>query len=689
MTPRIETLRSFIRAEKHHEFRHTPEELGLDRMNEKFREEGVSPVTRSARMLKTLLEAEAPIIIEGESIVATRTITRIPSIFTDEEWEDIRSKHTLHERGTVSNLSADYEGIIADGLGKRKESIEARLTDETLTDEQKEFLAAAKESIEAVQSFILKYQACAKNAGLDNVAEVLGAIHSNGATTLHEALQLLRIVHFALWESDCYHNTLGRFDQYMYPYYKSDIEKGTLTEEQAYELIMEFFLACNKDSDLYVGMQQGDNGQSLVLGGRDAQGNCLFNEVSRMCLKASYELNLIDPKINLRCDSNTPLEVYKLGAELTKRGLGFPQYDNDDVVIPGLMKLGYSEEDAHNYVVAACWEFIIPKNGMEIPNIDALSFAEIVSNAVNILGNYDSYESFYAYIVEKINEECERITSAHDNLYFAPAPFLSTIMGGTIEKAKDISEGGNSNNYGVHGTGLSTAADSLAAIKKFYFEEKSVSLEELTDALKNNFAGHEQLQERLRNEAPKMGVDNDEADSIGCALLNSFAEGLRGKRNERGGIWRAGTGTAMYYIFHAKDLPATPDGRNAGEVLPANFTPSMFLKQKGPVSVMRSFSKPNLQDAINGGPLTIELDESIFRNDETVEKLAMLIRSYIRMGGHQLQLNTLNREKLLDAKAHPELHKNLIVRVWGWSGYFVELDECYQDHIIERIKYKI
>ena len=689
MTPRIETLRSFIRAEKHHEFRHTPEELGLDRMNEKFREEGVSPVTRSARMLKTLLEAEAPIIIEGESIVATRTITRIPSIFTDEEWEDIRSKHTLHERGTVSNLSADYEGIIADGLGKRKESIEARLTDETLTAEQKEFLAAAKESIEAVQSFILKYQACAKNAGLDNVAEVLGAIHSNGATTLHEALQLLRIVHFALWESDCYHNTLGRFDQYIYPYYKSDIEKGTLTEEQAYELIMEFFLACNKDSDLYVGMQQGDNGQSLVLGGRDAQGNCLFNEVSRMCLKASYELNLIDPKINLRCDSNTPLEVYKLGAELTKRGLGFPQYDNDDVVIPGLMKLGYSEEDAHNYVVAACWEFIIPKNGMEIPNIDALSFAEIVSNAVNSLGNYDSYESFYAYIVEKINEECERITSAHDNLYFAPAPFLSTIMGGTIEKAKDISEGGNSNNYGVHGTGLSTAADSLAAIKKFYFEEKSVSLEELTDALKNNFAGHEQLQERLRNEAPKMGIDNDEADSIGCALLNSFAEGLRGKRNERGGIWRAGTGTAMYYIFHAKDLPATPDGRNAGEVLPANFTPSMFLKQKGPVSVMRSFSKPNLQDAINGGPLTIELDESIFRNDETVEKLAMLIRSYIRMGGHQLQLNTLNREKLLDAKAHPELHKNLIVRVWGWSGYFVELDECYQDHIIERIKYKI
>ena len=689
MTPRIETLRSFIRAEKHHQFRRTPEELGLADLNEKFKAEGVPAVERSARMLKALLNAETPIIIEGETIVATRTITYIPSIFTEAEWADIRSKHTLHERGTISNLSPDYEGIVADGLGKRKADIEARMEDATLTEEQMQFLAAAKASIEAVQAFILKYKACAEKAGLTKVAEVLGAIHSEGAKTLHEALQLLRIVHFALWESDCYHNTLGRFDQYIYPYYKSDIESGRITDEEAFDLITEFFLTCNKDSDLYVGMQQGDNGQSLVLGGRDAEGNCLFNEVSKMCLKASYDLNLIDPKINLRCDSNTPLEIYKLGAELTKRGLGFPQYDNDDVVIPGLMKLGYSEEDAHNYVVAACWEFIIPKNGMEIPNIDALSFAEIVSEAVNHLGDYSTYEEFYAYIVSKINEECKRITSSHDNLYIAPAPFLSTFMGGTIEKAKDISEGGILNNYGVHGTGLSTAADSLAAIKKYYFEEKSIGLEELMDALKNNFVGHEALQDKLRNEAPKMGLDNDDADAIGTALLNSFAEGLKGYRNERGGIWRAGTGTAMYYIFHAKDLPATPDGRNAGEVLPANFTPSMFLKQNGPVSVMRSFAKPDLQNVVNGGPLTIELDESIFRNEETIEKLAMLIRSFIRFGGHQLQLNTLDREKLLDAKAHPELHRNLIVRVWGWSGYFVELDECYQDHIIERIKYKL
>ncbi len=689
MNTRIESLKDFIWNRSHHVYRRTPEELGLSALCEQFSKEDVVPVKRSSRMLRALLEAEEPVILEGETIVATRTITSIPSVFTEEEWDGIRARHTLHERGTVSNISPDYDGILRDGLGLRKQQVEERLKSDSLTEDQKQFLLAARESIEAVQDFILKYRDCATKAGMQEVADVLQHIHSNGARTLHQALQLLRIVHFALWESDCYHNTLGRFDQYIYPYYKADKDAGRLTDGQAFDLIEEFFLMCNKDSDLYIGMQQGDNGQSIVLGGRDQNGNYLFNEVSEMCMKASYELNLIDPKINLRCDAETPLEVYKLGAQLTKRGLGFPQYDNDDVVIPGLLKLGYSPEDAYNYVVAACWEFIVPKNGMEIVNIDALSFAGVVNEALQKLGDYDSYEAFYAYVESLIRRDCEKITSAHDNMYIVPAPWMSMLMGGTIERAQDISLGGNTNNYGVHGTGLSTAADSLVAIKKYYFEEKSVSLDELNDALRNNFKGHEALQERLRNEAPKMGMDMDEPDAIGGDLLKSFAEALKGKRNERGGIWRAGTGTAMYYVWHAKDLPATPDGRAAGEVIPANFTPSMFLRHKGPVSVMRSFSKPQLEDVINGGPLTIELDESIFRNDETIEKLAMLIRNYMRQGGHQLQLNTLNKETLLDAKKHPELHRDLIVRVWGWSGYFVELDECYQDHVIERIKYQL
>lgn len=186
-----------------------------------------------------------------------------------------------------------------------------------------------------------------------------------------------------------------------------------------------------------------------------------------------------------------------------------------------------------------------------------------------------------------------------------------------------------------------------------------------------------------------MGQDDDYADAIATRLLDTFADAFKGKKNDRGGCYRAGTGTAMFYIFHGKGHKATPDGRRKDEVIPANYSPSLFIRQKGPMSVVKSFAKPHLKNVANGGPLTLEFDHSVFRNAESVKKLAMLVRTFIALGGHQLQLNTVNRQKLLDAKVHPEKYRNLIVRVWGWSGYFVELDECYQDHVIARIEFAL
>lgn len=162
------------------------------------------------------------------------------------------------------------------------------------------------------------------------------------------------------------------------------------------------------------------------------------------------------------------------------------------------------------------------------------------------------------------------------------------------------------------------------------------------------------------------------------------AESVKELKNDRGGIIRAGTGSAMYYIFHAKELGATADGREAGVPLPVNYAPSLNIKLNGPVSLIKSFTKPDLTKTINGGPLTLEFSESVFSQTESIVKVAQLVRYFIQRGGHQLQLNTVNRERLLDAQKHPENYRNLIVRVWGWSGYFVELDKCYQDHIIRR-----
>ena len=168
--------------------------------------------------------------------------------------------------------------------------------------------------------------------------------------------------------------------------------------------------------------------------------------------------------------------------------------------------------------------------------------------------------------------------------------------------------------------------------------------------------------------------------------MDWFADSLDGKQNERGGIFRPGTGSAMYYVWQSKHLMATPDGRKYGEEFACNYSPSLLARCNGPFSIMKSFTKPDLVRVCNGGPLTIELHDTLFRNDDSIRKVAMFVKTFFDLGGHQMQINAVNREKMLDAKKHPEKYRNLIVRVWGWSGYFVELDDVYQDQIIKRME---
>ena len=336
-----------------------------------YRKAELADVTRTAVRLETALANEIPFIAPGELIAFTRTLPGLPRIFDDEEWARISAEHFIHELGNVSNLSPDYAKIIASGL----EAMLTQLGD--ATEHQ-----AMRRSINAILELTARYEQAARDLGLTALADTLAQVPAKAARTFREALQSLRILHYAMWCEGDYHNTLGRFDQYMMPYLQADLDAGRETEESAFELLEAFFLACNRDSDLYPGMQQGDNGQSMVLGGVTPDGGDGYNMLSRMCLKASAELRLIDPKINLRVNKDTPLEVYELGTELTKLGLGFPQYENDDVAVPGLVAQGYKLEDARDYAMAACWEFIIPGKGMEIPNIGALPFANVVDGII-------------------------------------------------------------------------------------------------------------------------------------------------------------------------------------------------------------------------------------------------------------------------------------------------------------------
>lgn len=651
--------RYFIETRTHRNLRHDfPQNLAAE-----FSASGLSPEERMTRRFELLCQAEKPQMQPFEKIVLMRTIKKQPDIFTEAEWADIKAKHYIHELGFVSNLSLDYGRVIGSGLLAVRENADAY----------------GRRVIDAIIDLCDRYKRLAVEQDRRDVVEVLSRVPRYGATNFREALQMFRILHYALWLEGDYHNTVGRFDQYIYPYFKRDMDAGVYTKETALDLLEDFFLSFNKDSDLYVGVQQGDNGQSMVLGGRLEDGSEGFNELSELCLLASRDLKLIDPKINLRVSKETPLEIYEKGTELTKVGLGFPQYSNDDVVIEGLQKLGYDYKDAVNYVVAACWEFIIPNVGNDIANIGAVNFPKLVDEVLRRdLPAKKDWDTLLADVKAAIQAECDRITESIHDVWFVPSPFLDLLR-----------DGKKYNNFGLHGCGIASAADALAAVREYVYDKQTVTPDRLLHALDTDYADDPELLHLLRYEAPKMGCDDDRADRLGTLILDAFADALEGKKNCLGGIWRAGTGTAMYYLWYSRDLGATADGRHAGEPFGTNFSPNLFTQVPGPLTDIQSFTKQHIERTINGGPLTLEFAAGIFSKEENCRKVAMLVKHFIDRGGHQLQLNAVNLDAMKDAQIHPEAHQHLVVRIWGWSAYFVELDKEFQDHVIARQEYEV
>ena len=659
-------LKNYIVNREHHQYRKDFEEY--KNLSQEYKAQGLCPKERMTRRFELLTSLETPVFLPDEKICFLRTVKEIPDCFTEDEWEEIKKDHFIHELGYMSNLSPNYERVIASGLLAVRE-------------EADEY---GKRMIDAILDLTARYQKKAVEEGKEEIAKVLERVPAYGATSFYEALQSFRIIHFALWLEGNYHNTVGRLDKYMYPYLKADMEKGLYTREAALEMVEDFFLSFNKDSDLYVGVQQGDNGQSLVLGGIDENGNEVFNLLSELCLEASRNLLMIDPKINLRVNKNTPIRVYELGSELTKAGLGFPQYSNDDIAIEGLQKLGYEYKDACDYAMAACWEFIIPKVGADVANIGALSFPKVIDVCLHRdLLTCDTFDAFLEKVKEEIQTQCDEICAGIQNLWFVPSPFMNVMIDGGVY------DGAKYNNFGLHGTGVATAADSLAVIAKYIYDEKCFTKEDLIEAVDTDFEKHSEMLPILRYEAPKMGNNEELPDSMAVQLLKMFSGSLKGKKNCRGGVYRAGTGSAMYYLWHANEIGASPDGRRNGEPFGTNYSASLFAKIRGPLSVIQSFTKPDFTENINGGPLTLEFASSMFNDKESVKKLAALVKAYMDMGGHQMQLNAVNTEMLKAAQENPEAHRQLVVRIWGWSAYFVELDQEYQDHVLRRQQYRV
>ena len=359
------------------------------------------------------------------------------------------------------------------------------------------------------------------------------------------------------------------------------------------------------------------------------------------------------------------------------------------MVIPGLVRLGYDLEDARNYTVAACWEFIIPGVAMDIPNIGAMPLAEVVREACEEgLETAKDFESFKQRVVDVLNRKAKEITDGVKNIFIEPAPWQSVMMRDCLTTGRDISEGAKYNNYGIHGTGLANAVDALAAVRKFVFEEKSVAPAQLLRDMDEDFSEDAQLLHTLRTARPEDGPRRGmrRTGRLAAGGVRRLFEGHPQRARRRfPRRYRLGNVLRVARRPSGRDRRRPPQGRApAGELLPL----ADALGRRPALGDSR-LCRPALTDAINGGPLTLELHDTVFRNEEGSKKVAQLVRTFIQLGGHQLQLNAVDRDTLIDAQKHPEKHRQLIVRVWGWSGHFVQLDRMYQDQIIARTSYSI
>ena len=695
LSPRLAAMKSRIRAGEHHRYR----DKEIIDVRSESDAESLSWMQRAARLTRRMCEALTVVIEPDEQIVFTRTICKVAPLYAESELRTITAGRTFHELGPISNICADWGLVLTQGLSGRKAAALATRSRLASQEEAVEFLDAAIETIDAVLDLAARYAAAARQSGREDVATILEKVPAQPASTFHEALQSLRLCHAVLWLSGHYHCGLGRLDQYLWPYLEADLAAGRLDLAEAEELLAEFFISLNKDSDLYPGIQQGDNGQSLMLGGVRPDGSDGVNPLTWMALRAACSVVLIDPKINLRVDRNTDLGLLTLAAKLTRLGLGFPQYANDEVVIPGLVAAGYALEDARDYSVAACWEFCIPGKGMEVVNIGAVSMPAAVDQAVRDgLRAAESFDAILGRIRNHMNEQVQTLVESSRKMILPPAPYYSVLMKDCLETGRDLSSGLKYNNFGIHGAASANAADALAAVKTLVYDQKEIIPERLLAGLAGDFSEDESLRRLLKDSGPKVGNNDDRVDSLLATLFNMFADACQAAgENGRGGRYRAGSGSAMYYVWLARGhdgigapaVGATADGRKAGEFFSSSLAPSPGSLVRGPLSVLQSFGKIDYRRICNGGPMTLELSDSLFCGSDALEKVALFIRTFVHSGCQQLQLNTLNVETLRDAQRNPERHQNLVVRVWGWSGYFCELDEAYQNQIIGRHIYQV
>jgi len=479
--------------------------------------------------------------------------------------------------------------------------------------------------------------------------------------------------------------SIGRFDQWMHPLYRNDIDSGFLTRDEAQVLLENYFIKLN----YFAG--DNDSLRNIALAGQTREGEDACNELTLMCLTAAARLMLPEPKLNVRFHKGSPRELLELSCRLTCKGLSNPAYFNDEVALPGLLRLGIPLEEARDYCNDGCSELIIGgKSTIGFRNFDTLPLL----NQTVARGAKQPFEDF-AEVIEDIKRRMEteipekpedKSAGIHPFGASPTFPFFSASIDDCLEKA--TTSGVRYRIWGRIPSQMGNVADGLAAIKRFIFDEKSLTWPDLQKALESNYEGSEPLRQMLLNRAMKYGNDEDEVDGILKELAEHYCDTLYERvENDIGAGDKSAPGFMTFGIHHRRFLPATPDGRKEGENVASSFSPALGRDKNSPTAVLKSSSKVDLSKAGHGSVLDIAFHPSALRGEEGLEKFVAFVDTFLKLPATTtLQVNVLDKETLLAAKENPTdpQYRTLLVRVWGFSTVFVTLDPALQQHVIER-----
>lgn len=579
-----------------------------------------------------------------------------------------------------------------------------------------DFYKAALITLYASQRHIIRYANLAeemiknetsekRKTELFEISRISRKIANKKPDTFHEAVQLFWYLNIiAQYESNASSISTGRFDQFMYPFYRADIERGvhidTIKEilECLWIKMNDVVLIRSEESAKY--FAGFPTGYTIALGGLTSNGRSAVNELSNLILDTYQDVKLPQPNLAVRVNELIDREFLNKTVETIRLGTGIPQIFNDEVILPGFLNRGVSLEDARDYAIVGCVELSIPGKTYGLHDIALFNLLKMMEITMKELENDENvtYEKVIAKIKENINhyvklmvEGANIVDIGHRN--FAPIPFLSCFVDDCLKNGMDVTYGGARYNFsGVQGIGISNLSDSLYALKKIVFEEKRITFKELINALDSNFEGkeYEQLRVRLINKYDKFGNDNDEVDDIGSDILRHYDLEVEKYKNPRGGSFVPGSYTVSAHIPLGAAVGATPDGRKAGEQLAdGGLSPMVGRDRLGPTAVLKSVSKLDNYLTTNGSLLNSKFSPKSLEGQEGINKMANYIRAFMKLKLQHIQFNVISAATLKDAQLHPENYKGLVVRVAGYSAFFTELSKEIQDDIIHRTEHTL